>query len=105
MKNAQQKPGVFCTLDSVVRATLCIKRFVQTVVQPVTQQATADVVGLDKIYAEVFGCEAAFVRHSIVSGTHALTIGLFGAIVAIPIAGCIKVLIEEYPTIRKIRAA
>lgn len=30
--------------------------------------------------------------------------GLFGAIVAIPIAGCIKVLIEEYPTIRKIRA-
>ncbi len=32
---------------------------------------------LDKIYAEVFGCEAAFVRHSIVSGTHALTIGLF----------------------------
>ena len=31
--------------------------------------------------------------------------GLFGAIVAIPIAGCIKVLIEEYPTIRKIRAA
>ncbi len=32
---------------------------------------------LDKIYAEVFGCEAAFVRHSIVSGTHALTVGLF----------------------------
>ena len=32
---------------------------------------------LDRIYAEVFGCEAAFVRHSIVSGTHALTIGLF----------------------------
>ena len=33
---------------------------------------------LDKIYAEVFGCEAAFVRHSIASGTHALAIGLFG---------------------------
>lgn len=33
---------------------------------------------LDKIYAEVFGAEAAFVRHSILSGTHALTIGLFG---------------------------
>ena len=29
--------------------------------------------------------------------------GLIGAIIAIPIAGCIKVLLEEYPTIRKIR--
>ena len=33
---------------------------------------------LDQVYANVFGAEAAFVRHSIVSGTHALTIGLFG---------------------------
>ncbi|MBQ8163007.1 MAG: methionine gamma-lyase family protein [Clostridia bacterium] len=33
---------------------------------------------LDQVYASVFGAEAAFVRHSIVSGTHALTIGLFG---------------------------
>lgn len=33
---------------------------------------------LDKIYAEVFGVEAAFVRHSIANGTHALSIGLFG---------------------------
>ena len=33
---------------------------------------------LDKIYAEVMGAESAFVRHSIVNGTQALTIGLFG---------------------------
>lgn len=33
---------------------------------------------LDSIYADVFGAEAAFVRHSIANGTHALTIGLFG---------------------------
>ena len=33
---------------------------------------------LDKIWADVMGAEAAIVRHSIVSGTHALTIGLFG---------------------------
>ena len=32
---------------------------------------------LDRIYADVFGSEAAIVRHSIASGTHALTIGLF----------------------------
>ncbi len=33
---------------------------------------------LDSIFAELMGTEAAFVRHSIVSGTHALSIGLFG---------------------------
>ena len=33
---------------------------------------------LDRIFADVMGAEAAFVRHSIVNGTHALTIGLFG---------------------------
>ncbi|MBE6702662.1 MAG: hypothetical protein E7585_04525 [Ruminococcaceae bacterium] len=35
-------------------------------------------VVLDRIFADVMGAEAAFVRHSIVNGTHALTIGLFG---------------------------
>ena len=33
---------------------------------------------LDEVWADVMGAEAAIVRHSIVSGTHALTIGLFG---------------------------
>ena len=33
---------------------------------------------LDRIWADVFGAEAALVRHNIVSGTHALTVGLFG---------------------------
>ena len=33
---------------------------------------------LDKIYARVFGSESALVRHNIVNGTQALTIGLFG---------------------------
>lgn len=33
---------------------------------------------LDTVYAEVFDSEAAFARHNIVSGTHAITIGLFG---------------------------
>ena len=33
---------------------------------------------LEKIYATVFGTEAALVRHSIVSGTHALCSCLFG---------------------------
>jgi cystathionine beta-lyase family protein involved in aluminum resistance len=33
---------------------------------------------LDKVYAEVFGCEDALVRHNFVSGTHALVTVLFG---------------------------
>ncbi len=33
---------------------------------------------LDQIWADVMGAEAAFVRHNIVNGTQALTIGLFG---------------------------
>jgi hypothetical protein len=33
---------------------------------------------LDKVYADIFECEAAFVRHNIISGTQCLTIGLFG---------------------------
>ncbi len=33
---------------------------------------------LDRIYADVFGAESAFVRYSIANGTNALTIGLFG---------------------------
>ena len=33
---------------------------------------------LDLIWADVMGAEAALVRHQIVSGTHALTVGLFG---------------------------
>ena len=33
---------------------------------------------LDAVWADVMGAEAAFVRHSIVNGTQALTIGLFG---------------------------
>ena len=33
---------------------------------------------LDRIFADVMGAEAAFVRHNIVNGTQALAIGLFG---------------------------
>lgn len=33
---------------------------------------------LDSVYAQVFGAEDALVRHNFVSGTHALTVALFG---------------------------
>ncbi|MBR2743175.1 MAG: methionine gamma-lyase family protein [Clostridia bacterium] len=33
---------------------------------------------LDRVYADAFECEDALVRHSIVSGTHALDVALFG---------------------------
>ena len=33
---------------------------------------------LEQVWADVFGAECALVRHNIISGTHALSIGLFG---------------------------
>jgi len=33
---------------------------------------------LDAVYADIFGCEDALVRHNIISGTHALALCLFG---------------------------
>lgn len=33
---------------------------------------------LDKVYAEIFGAEDALVRHNFVSGTHALSVAMFG---------------------------
>lgn len=33
---------------------------------------------LDKVYAEIFGCEDALVRHNFISGTHTLSTMLFG---------------------------
>ncbi|MEG0542628.1 MAG: methionine gamma-lyase family protein, partial [Angelakisella sp.] len=35
---------------------------------------------LDKVYAQVFGAEDALVRHTFVSGTHALATALFGVL-------------------------
>ncbi len=35
---------------------------------------------LDKVYAEAFGAEDALVRHTFVSGTHALSVALFGVL-------------------------
>lgn len=35
---------------------------------------------LDRVYAHAFGCEAALVRHNMVSGTHALAVMLFGVL-------------------------
>lgn len=35
---------------------------------------------IDELYATVFGCEDALVRHQIVSGTHALSLCLFGVL-------------------------
>lgn len=35
---------------------------------------------IDRVYAEVFGCEDALVRHNIISGTHALSTALFSVL-------------------------
>lgn len=35
---------------------------------------------IDRVYAKVFGCEDALVRHNIISGTHAISTALFGVL-------------------------
>ena len=63
---------------------------------------------LDEIWADVFGAEAALVRHSIVSGTHALTIGLFGILrpgdIMLSVAGKPYDTLEEVIGIAEMRA-
>lgn len=35
---------------------------------------------IDRVYAQAFGCEDAFVRHTIISGTHAISTALFAVL-------------------------
>ena len=35
---------------------------------------------IDRVYAQVFGCEDALVRHNIISGTHAISTALYGVL-------------------------
>lgn len=53
-----------------------------------------------KIQGEAMNLPAAVVLVAIIIGMYAF--GLVGAIVAIPVAGCIKVFIEELPELRKV---
>lgn len=55
-------------------------RVSETMFAPSTGYGYGDIGrdALDAIYADVFGAEAAFVRHNIVNGTQAIAIGLFG---------------------------
>ena len=54
-----------------------------------------------KVQGSALNLRPVIILIAMVIGTYML--GLFGAIIAIPIAGCIKILIEEYPAIREIR--
>ena len=54
----------------------------------------------DRVIADIFGAEAGFVRPSIVSGTHALTIGLFGLLRPGDIMLCVTG--TPYDTIHKV---
>lgn len=79
--------GVFAEADRVARQNgeRVLRAFINNKVSAACLGGTTgygyDDIGrdtLDKVYAEVFGAEDALVRHSFVSGTHALTVALFG---------------------------
>lgn len=79
--------GVFAEADKTARKNgeRVLRAFINNKVSAACLGGTTgygyDDIGrdtLDKVYAEVFGAEDALVRHSFVSGTHALTVALFG---------------------------
>lgn len=51
-----------------------------------------------KIQGEALNLPVVVVLSALIIGTY--TLGLLGALIAVPITGCIKVLIEDYPTLR-----
>lgn len=55
-----------------------------------------------KIQGDALNLQPVFILSAITIGMYMF--GLLGAIIAIPIAGCVKVLIEEYPNIKSARA-
>lgn len=55
---------------------------------------------LDKVYSQVFGAEDAIVRHNFVSGTHALSVALFG--ILRPKDKLMSVTGKPYDTIQKV---
>ncbi|MGM9949488.1 MAG: aminotransferase class I/II-fold pyridoxal phosphate-dependent enzyme [Lysinibacillus sp.] len=55
---------------------------------------------LERVYAEVFGAEAAIVRPQIISGTHAITLSLFG--VLRPGDGLVYITGKPYDTLQSI---
>ena len=55
-----------------------------------------------KIQGNALNLPAVFILCAVVIGMYMF--GLLGAIIAIPIAGCIRVLIEEYPNIKAARS-
>ena len=81
--------GAFKEIDRVARhnGEKVLKAFIDNKVSDVCMKGSAgygyDDLGrdtLDKVFAQSVGAEDALVRHSIVSGTHALTIALFGVL-------------------------
>jgi len=54
-----------------------------------------------KIQGDALNLNAVIILSAIVIGMY--TLGLLGAIIAVPIAGCIRVLVEEYTNIKAIR--
>ena len=58
---------------------------------------------LEAVFADYFGCESALVRNQIISGTHAIALGLSGNLR--PGGGLISALGQPYDTLRKVIGA
>ena len=90
-------PIISCITISLVLAANSLWAGVSFLIFYVLYEQIANNVIAPKLQGNALKLPASLILVAVTIGTYMF--GLFGAIISIPIAGCIKVLIEEYPRI------
>ena len=90
-------PIISCVTISLVLAANSLWAGVSFLVFYIIYEQIANNVISPKLQGNALKLPASLILVAVTIGTYMF--GLFGAIISIPIAGCIKVLIEEYPRI------
>ena len=90
-------PIISCVLISVLLAANSLWAGLSFLIFYIIYEQIANNFITPKLQGNALKLPASLILVAVTIGTYML--GLFGAIISIPIAGCIKVLIEEYPQI------
>lgn len=96
-------PVIGCVLVSVLLffTSLNIWAGINFLIFYIVYQQIENNVIAPKIQGDALKLPPLIILISVTIGIY--TMGILGAIIAIPLAGCAKVLFEEYPNIRKLR--
>ena len=91
-------PIISCITISAVLAANSLWAGLSFLIFYILYEQIANNVIAPKLQGNALKLPASLILVAVTIGTYMF--GLFGAIISIPIAGCIKVLVEEYPRIR-----